>query len=65
MTCRSIMRATPRKWDEIEIEGDIAAKDCVLRYKRNGRRLAVASIYRDVANLAAEFDMQLEQSAAR
>ncbi len=53
------------KWDEIEIEGDVAAKDCVLQYKRNGRRLAVASIYRDVANLAAEFDMELEQSAAR
>ena len=52
------------KWDEIEIEGDVAAKDCFLRYKRNGRRLAVASIYRDAANLAAEFDMELEGGAA-
>jgi NADPH-dependent 2,4-dienoyl-CoA reductase/sulfur reductase-like enzyme len=53
------------KWDEIEIAGDVAAKNCVLQYKRNGRRLAVASIYRDVANLAAEFEMELEQTAAR
>jgi hypothetical protein len=30
------------------------AKDCLLRYKRNGRVLAVASIYRDVESLKAE-----------
>src|SRR5450432_2432184 len=29
-------------WDEIEIDGDIAAKDCLLRYKSKGRVLAVA-----------------------
>ena len=28
-------------------DGDIKAKDCLLRYKRNGRVLAVASIFRD------------------
>ena len=36
-TCRSTMSATPRSWDEIAIEGDITAKDCVLRFKRKGR----------------------------
>jgi hypothetical protein len=46
------------KWDELTIEGDITAKDCLLRYKRNGRVLAVSSIYRDVANLAAEVEME-------
>src|SRR4030095_11267572 len=40
-------------WDEIAIEGDIAARDCLLRYKRNGRTLAVASIFRAVASLQA------------
>src|SRR5581483_10746459 len=35
------------QWDEIAIDGDIAAKDCLLRYKKSGRVLAVASIYRD------------------
>ena len=29
------------KWDEIVIDGDIKAKDCLLQYKRNGRVLAV------------------------
>jgi hypothetical protein len=34
------------------------AKDCLLRYKRNGRVLAVASIYRDVESLEAEVAME-------
>jgi apoptosis-inducing factor 3 len=46
------------KWDEIAIDGDIAAKDCLLRFKRNGRVLAVASIFRDVASLEAEVAME-------
>jgi apoptosis-inducing factor 3 len=46
------------KWDEIAIDGDIAGKDCLLRFKRNGRVLAVVSIFRDVANLEAEVAME-------
>jgi apoptosis-inducing factor 3 len=46
------------KWDEIEIDGNIGAKDCLLRYKGGGRLLAVASIYRDVASLQAELAME-------
>ena len=46
------------KWDEIAIDGDIAAKDCLLRFKRNGRVLAVVSIFRDVANLKSEVAME-------
>jgi len=46
------------KWDGIEIDGDIAGKDCLVRYKSGGRVLAVASIYRDVASLEAEVAME-------
>jgi NADPH-dependent 2,4-dienoyl-CoA reductase/sulfur reductase-like enzyme len=46
------------KWDEVAIDGNIAAKDCLLRYKRGGRLLAVASIYRDLASLKAELAME-------
>ena len=46
------------KWDEIAVDGDIAAKDCLLQYKSGGRVLAVASIYRDVASLQAELAME-------
>jgi len=46
------------KWDEIAVEGDIAGKDCLLRYKSGGRVLAVASIYRDIPSLEAELAME-------
>jgi apoptosis-inducing factor 3 len=42
------------RWDEIAVEGNIAAKDCVVRYKRGGQTLAVASIFRDGQSLEAE-----------
>jgi NADPH-dependent 2,4-dienoyl-CoA reductase/sulfur reductase-like enzyme/nitrite reductase/ring-hydroxylating ferredoxin subunit len=45
-------------WDELLVDGDIAAKDCLIRYKRNGRLLAVASIYRDLDSLRAELAME-------
>jgi len=48
------------KWDKIDIDGDIAARDCLLKYKSNGRVLAVASIYRDLASLQAAHAMEQE-----
>jgi len=45
-------------WDELTIDGDVAAKDCLVRYKRNGRVLAVASIFRDIESLEAEVTME-------
>ncbi|HWX87490.1 MAG TPA: FAD-dependent oxidoreductase, partial [Solirubrobacteraceae bacterium] len=45
-------------WDELAIEGDIAARDCLVRYRRNGRVLAVASIFRDLESLKAELAME-------
>lgn len=44
------------RWDEIKIDGDIAAKDCLVRYKLNGLALAVASIFRDVERAEAAMD---------
>ena len=46
------------QWDEIAIDGDINAKDCLLKYKHQGRVLAVASIFRDLASLQAELKME-------
>lgn len=45
-------------WDAIEVEGDIAARDCLLRFRRGGRVLAVATIFRDLESLAAELAME-------
>ncbi len=47
-------------WDEIEVDGDIMGRDCALRYKRKGRVLAVATIYRDAESLMAEAAMERE-----
>ena len=46
------------KWDELAIEGDIAGKDCLVRFKREGRTLATASIFRDIESLEAEVNME-------
>jgi NADPH-dependent 2,4-dienoyl-CoA reductase/sulfur reductase-like enzyme/nitrite reductase/ring-hydroxylating ferredoxin subunit len=51
------------KWDEIAIDGEIPSKDCLLRFRRNGRVLAVASIFRDVESLQAEAMMERTTTA--
>jgi apoptosis-inducing factor 3 len=51
------------QWDAVEIDGDIAARDCLLRFKRNGRTLAVASIFRDIESLEAEVAMERQRAA--
>jgi hypothetical protein len=45
-------------WDEIAVDGDVAARDCAVRYLRGGKVLAVASIYRDAESLSAEVAME-------
>ena len=45
-------------WDELAVEGDIAARDCLVRYRRAGRTLAVASIFRDIQSLEAEVSFE-------
>src|SRR5262245_8235574 len=46
------------KWDYLDIEGDIQARDCLVRYRRGDKVLAVASIFRDVENLKEEAAME-------
>ncbi len=48
------------QWDAIEVEGDLQAKDCAVRYKRTGKTLAVATISRDLESLRAEAAMEAE-----
>lgn len=50
-------------WDAIEIDGDAMKRDCVVRYRRNGQVVAVASIYRDGDSLKAA--MAMEKRAAQ
>jgi len=50
-------------WDDLVIEGDIKARDCLLRFKRKGKVLAVASIYRDTESLEVEVAMERAPAA--
>lgn len=51
-------------WDAVEIDGDIAADDCLVRYQAGGRTIAVATIGRDRESLRAAATMD-EDSARK
>ena len=46
------------RWDAIEVEGSLDARDCAVRFVRGGRTLAVATIYRDRESLQSEVAME-------
>ena len=50
------------RWDKIDIDGQLAARDCSITYLQGGRKLAVAVVHRDLEGLRAE--VELEQSIA-
>ena len=47
-------------WDQIDVDGDIAARDCSVTYRAGGRTLAVATIGRDRTSLLAELALEHE-----
>jgi len=51
-------------WDQIQVAGSIAGKDCLVGYRARGRIAAVASIYRDQDSLAIEAAMGRGDDAA-
>jgi len=46
------------KWDTVEIDGHLEAKDCAVSYRLGGRTLAVATVSRDLQNLQIEAAME-------
>ena len=46
------------KWDAVEIDGSLGAKDCAVRYKLGGRTVALATISRDIENLRFEAETE-------
>jgi apoptosis-inducing factor 3 len=50
------------KWDKVEIDGRVEARDCRVTYRRAGRVLAVATIGRDAENLRAEVELERQST---
>jgi NADPH-dependent 2,4-dienoyl-CoA reductase/sulfur reductase-like enzyme len=46
------------KWDEIQVDGSIADRDCAVRYLLRGTTLALATMGRDSENLESERAME-------
>jgi NADPH-dependent 2,4-dienoyl-CoA reductase/sulfur reductase-like enzyme/nitrite reductase/ring-hydroxylating ferredoxin subunit len=53
------------KWDATEVDGDVNARDCAVRFRRGSKTLAVATIYRDRQSLEAEVEMEEAVSSKR
>jgi NADPH-dependent 2,4-dienoyl-CoA reductase/sulfur reductase-like enzyme/nitrite reductase/ring-hydroxylating ferredoxin subunit len=45
-------------WNELIVEGDLRAKDGLVRFRHSGKTLAVASLFRDMDSLKAEVAME-------
>jgi apoptosis-inducing factor 3 len=46
------------RWDRLELDGDLAANDCAVRFLGGGRLLALATVGRDHASLETELAME-------
>jgi apoptosis-inducing factor 3 len=46
------------KWDKIEIDGDPTKRDCKVTYLNAGKKLAVATVSRDLESLRAEVELE-------
>jgi NADPH-dependent 2,4-dienoyl-CoA reductase/sulfur reductase-like enzyme len=52
------------QWDEAQMDGDLAAGDCTVTYRRGGRKLAAAFVHRDLAGLRVELEFERLMSTA-
>jgi len=50
-------------WDAVEVQGSLADRDASVVYRKAGKVLAVATVFRDGVSLAAEAAMEREDAA--
>ena len=46
------------RWDNVEIDGQLDARDCTITFRGDGTKLAVAVIHRDLEGLRAEVEFE-------
>jgi NADPH-dependent 2,4-dienoyl-CoA reductase/sulfur reductase-like enzyme/nitrite reductase/ring-hydroxylating ferredoxin subunit len=46
------------RWDSVEIDGQLDARDCTITFRKGSRKLAVAVIHRDLEGLRAEVELE-------
>jgi NADPH-dependent 2,4-dienoyl-CoA reductase/sulfur reductase-like enzyme len=46
------------RFDTVQIDGQLEARDCTIVFRRGGRKLAVATIHRDLEGLKAEVELE-------
>ncbi len=46
------------KWDKADIAGSLEARDCTISYSRDGRRLAMGIVNRNLDGLRAEVEFE-------
>ena len=55
------------RWDHAELDGrlDAETRNCTITYRRDGKKLAVAVVHRDLEGLRAEVELEAAGAAAR
>jgi NADPH-dependent 2,4-dienoyl-CoA reductase/sulfur reductase-like enzyme/nitrite reductase/ring-hydroxylating ferredoxin subunit len=46
------------RWDQAEINGSLEGRDCTVTYRREGQKLAVAFVHRDLEGLRTEVEFE-------
>ena len=58
-TCAINYVGHAEKWDRVEVRGDAAKQDVAVRFIRDGKLLALATLFRDEESLRTEIEMEL------
>lgn len=53
------------KWDRIDVDGDADKRDVAMRYMKDGKAIALATIFRDEESLKYEIDLEQRTSGGR
>ncbi|WP_262269279.1 FAD-dependent oxidoreductase [Microvirga yunnanensis] len=46
------------RWDRVDVEGQLAARDCTITYRRGNEKLAMAVVHRDLEGVQAEVEFE-------